>query len=56
VRALGKVFASPDVVAADVVAAERVFGWKARDVAHLQKALDARLGISSPAQIRVVEA
>jgi len=56
VRALGKVFASPDVVAADVVAAERVFGWKARDVAHLQKALDARLGVSSPAQIRVVEA
>lgn len=56
VRALGKVFASPDVVAADVVAAERVFGWKARDVAHLQKALDARIGVSSPAQIRVVEA
>ncbi|MBI5341853.1 MAG: DUF362 domain-containing protein [Deltaproteobacteria bacterium] len=56
VRALGKVFASPDVVAADVVAAERVFGWKPSDVAHIRKALDAKLGVSSPAQIRVVEA
>ncbi len=56
VRALGKIFASADVVAADVVAAEKVFGWKARDVAHIQKAFDAGLGVASPAQIRVVEA
>ncbi|MBI5419440.1 MAG: DUF362 domain-containing protein [Deltaproteobacteria bacterium] len=56
VRAPGKMFASTDVVAADVVAAEKVFGLKPPDVAHLQKALDARLGVASPAQIRVVEA
>jgi hypothetical protein len=29
---------------------------KARDVAHIHKALDGRLGVASPAQIRVVEA
>ena len=56
VQALGKVFASADVVAADVVAAERVFRWKAGDVAHIQKALEAKIGVTSPAQIRVVEA
>ncbi len=56
VRAVGKIFASADVVAADVVAAEKVFGWKARDVAHIQKALGAGLGVASPAQIRTVEA
>jgi uncharacterized protein (DUF362 family) len=56
VRADGKVFASADVVAADVVAAEKVFGLKAGDVPHLQKALGAGLGVASPAQIRTVEA
>jgi uncharacterized protein (DUF362 family) len=56
VRATGKVFASADVVAADVVAAEKVFGWKARDVAHIQKALGSGLGVASPARIRTVEA
>ena len=56
VRAAGKVFASADVVAVDVVAAEKVFGWKARDVAHIQKALDSGLGVASPARIRTVEA
>ncbi|HSL91663.1 MAG TPA: DUF362 domain-containing protein [Candidatus Limnocylindrales bacterium] len=56
VRAPGKVFASTDVVAADVVAAEKVFGLKARDVTHIQKALDAGLGVASPALIRTVEA
>lgn len=56
VRAPGIIFASADVVAADVVAAEKVFGLKARDVKHIQKALDAGLGVASPAQIRVVEA
>jgi len=55
VSAPGKIFASSDVVAADVVAAEKVFGLKARDVAHIQQALDGRLGVASPAQIRVVE-
>ena len=56
VRAAGRVFASADVVAVDVVAAEKVFGWKARDVAHIQKALDSGLGVASPARIRTVEA
>ncbi|PWB67824.1 MAG: cytoplasmic protein [Deltaproteobacteria bacterium] len=56
VRAVGKIFASADVVAADVVAAEKIFGMKALDVAHIRKALDAGLGISSAAQVRVVEA
>jgi uncharacterized protein (DUF362 family) len=56
VQAQGVVFASADVVAADVVAAERVFRWKVKDVAHIQKALEARIGVTSPAQIRVVEA
>lgn len=56
VRATGKILASADVVAADVVSAEKLFGWKPRDVSHIQRALEAGLGISSPAQIRVVEA
>ena len=56
VQAVGKVFASADIVAADVVAAEKIFGMKPRDVAHIQKALESGIGISSPAQIRVVEA
>ncbi len=56
VRVEGKVFASRDVVAADTIAAERIFGWKPRDVEHIRKALDAKIGVSSPAQIRVVEA
>jgi uncharacterized protein (DUF362 family) len=56
VRALGKIFASADVVAADAAAAEKIFGLKPRDVAHIQKALDGGLGVSSPAQIRVIEA
>jgi len=56
VQAAGKVFASADIVAADVVAAEKIFGMKPRDVAHIRKALESGIGISSPAQIRVVEA
>ncbi len=56
VRAVGKVFASADVVAADVVAAETLFGLMPGDVAHIKKALDSGLGVSSPAQIRVVGA
>ncbi|MDA8121869.1 MAG: DUF362 domain-containing protein [Deltaproteobacteria bacterium] len=55
VRAVGKVFASADIVAADVVAAERIFGLSPGDVAHIKKALGFGVGISSPAQIRVVE-
>ncbi len=56
VRKVGKIFASADVVAADVVAAERIFGWKPGDVPHIRKALESGLGTTSPKQIRVVEA
>jgi uncharacterized protein (DUF362 family) len=55
VRAVGRIFASADVVAADVVAAEKIFGIQAREVAHIRLALDSGLGISSAAQVRVVE-
>lgn len=56
VRAVGKVFASSDIVAADVVAAESLFGVKANDVAHLRKALESGLGVSSRDGIRLVDA
>jgi uncharacterized protein (DUF362 family) len=55
VKVFGMAFASADVVAADVVAAERIFGWKPGEVSHIQKALESGLGISSPAQIRLLE-
>jgi uncharacterized protein (DUF362 family) len=55
VKAVGKVFASADVVGADVAAAERLFGLSADDVPHLRKALDEGLGVASSVGIRVVE-
>ena len=55
VKAVGKVFASADVVAADVVAAERLFGLAPDAVPHLRKALDEGLGRASRDGIRVVE-
>ncbi len=55
VKAFGAVLASRDVVAADVVAAERIFGLAPSGVAHIQKALEAGIGVSSPAGIRVVK-
>jgi len=45
----------PVQCAADVVAAERIFGLKPGDVSHIQKALESGLGISSPAQVRLLE-
>jgi len=56
VKAEGTIVASADVVAADVLAAETIFGLKASGVAHIQKALDAGIGIASRAAIRVVKA
>ncbi len=56
VKAVGKIFASADVVAADVAAAESLFGLKADNVAHLRKALESGLGASSRSGIRVVDA
>ncbi len=55
VKSFGKAFASRDVVAADVVAAERIFRMAPRDVGHIAKAMESGLGISSGAQIRIVE-
>ncbi len=56
VKAFGAVVASADVVAADVVAADRIFGLAPSAVAHIQKALEAGIGVGSPAGIRVVKA
>ncbi len=54
VQNFGAAFASGNVVAADVAAAEAVFGLKAESVAHLRKALESGLGISSPSQVRLL--
>jgi len=56
VKAFGAVVASRDVVAADVVAADRIFGLPPSSVPHIQKALEAGIGATSPAAIRVVKA
>ena len=55
VKSFGKAFASGDGIAADVVAAERIFSLAPRDVGHILKAMESGLGISSVAQIRIVE-
>jgi uncharacterized protein (DUF362 family) len=55
VKSFGLAFASLDVVAADVVAAERIFRRSPRDVPHLAAAMEAGLGVASLAQIRRVE-
>jgi len=55
VKAFGKAFASRDVVAADAVAAERIFRLSPRDVPHIAKAMEAGLGVASVSQIRRVE-
>jgi len=52
VKAFGKAFASADVVAADAVAAEELFGLKPAEVAHVRKAMESGIGISSSAQVR----
>jgi uncharacterized protein (DUF362 family) len=55
VKSFGKAFASRDVVAADVVAAEKIFRQAPRDVGHIGKAMESGLGITSTAQIRLIE-
>jgi uncharacterized protein (DUF362 family) len=55
VKEFGLAFASPDVVAADVVAAERIFRLRPDGVPHLRKALDSGLGIASPSQVRQLQ-
>ncbi len=55
VISFGKAFASRDGIAADVVAAERIFRRSPGDVPHLAKAMESGLGVTSLAQIRRVE-
>lgn len=55
VKSFGMAIASRDVVAADVVAAEKIFRMSPGDVGHIGKAMESGLGISSFAQIRIVE-
>ena len=55
VKSVGKIFASADIVAADVVAAQALFGLKAREVAHIRMAGEAGIGVSDPGRIRVTE-
>jgi len=56
VRAVGTIVASADVVAADVAGAEAIFRLSPSAVPHIRKALEAGIGIASPAGIRVVKA
>ncbi|MGE5189492.1 MAG: DUF362 domain-containing protein [Gemmatimonadota bacterium] len=55
VKAFGAVLASSDVVAADVTAAEAIFGLSPSAVPHIRKALEAGIGVASPSGIRVVK-
>lgn len=56
VEPLGKVFASTDIVAADIVAAREAFGRSPGEVPHIRKALESGLGVSSEDRIRLVPA
>ncbi len=56
VQAFGAIVASADVVAADVTGAETIFRLSPADVPHIRKALEAGIGVTSPAGIRVVRA
>jgi uncharacterized protein (DUF362 family) len=55
VKAFNTVFASGNALAVDLAAADRIFGFKAADVPHLQKALESGLWFSSPAGYRIVD-
>jgi uncharacterized protein (DUF362 family) len=54
VKAFNTVFASGDALAADLAAADRVFGLGAAEVPHLKKALESGLWFSSPSSYRIV--
>jgi uncharacterized protein (DUF362 family) len=56
VKSFGLAFASADVVAADAVAAEKVFGLRPGEVPHIRKAMESGVGISSMSQVRLTEA
>lgn len=54
VKAFHTVFASGNPLAADLAAADRIFGFKPADVPHLKKALESGLWFTSPAAYRIV--
>jgi uncharacterized protein (DUF362 family) len=54
VKVFATAFASADVVAVDLVAARKIFGLGPEGVPHLRSALDSGLGISDPAQVRLL--
>ncbi|GAB4369954.1 MAG: DUF362 domain-containing protein [Deltaproteobacteria bacterium] len=54
VASLGKVFASADIVAADIVAAREAFGKSPAEVPHIRKAMESGLGVSSEDRIRLL--
>lgn len=56
VRSAGKVFASADIVAVDIVAAKDLFGKAPGEVPHIRKAMESGLGVSSEDRIRLVPA
>jgi uncharacterized protein (DUF362 family) len=55
VKAFHTVFASGNPLAADLAAADRIFGFKAADVPHLKKALESGLWFASPTGYRIAE-
>ena len=55
VKSVGKVFASSDIVSADAVAAQALFGLKGSEVAHIRMAGQAGIGVADPGRIRVAE-
>jgi uncharacterized protein (DUF362 family) len=55
VKVYGKAFASADPVAGDAVASEIIFGLKPAEVAHIRKAMETGIGVSSAAQVRRIE-
>ncbi len=55
VKAFNTVFASGNALAADLAAADRIFGFKPSEVAHLKKAIESGLWFASPAGYRIAE-
>jgi uncharacterized protein (DUF362 family) len=55
VKAFNTVFASGNPLAADLAAADRIFGFKAADVPHLKKALESGLWFGAPSGYRIAE-
>ncbi len=55
VKVFNTVFASGNALAADLAAADRIFGFNAAEVPHLKKALESGLWFSSPSGYRIAE-